>query len=376
MPRRSYLSARSTYKPDQILTHDTRTSVKPGEIPDQNLPIKTFQSPPSTPRQSSLSITSKRTLYENELQPSSTLTSPPLYKSFDEFKKRVSSLKLPTGWNLSSSPSYLTAVFMDGVHLVPKFEIYVFDNLTFSVCVFMWNLPSTSIVYRDNSQSFQFTTLSNFIALLTSHDICPGINLDNAIKYSFIQHNVPKIYLPSSSNIDISVSRLHQTEYFRAESCQFLLLPLSLSPSPCLSCSSLLKKETTSLKRKADNLLVPAKPNAPIKFTAPDKVKLTLQNYRIENKLLKSDLERMKELIVENNVKVNDDLNNDLKFMKFFWEEQQKYLQSSKTGIRYHPALIRFCLSLASKSASAYDKLRYDDKTNTGFLILPSRCRL
>lgn len=190
MPRRSYLSARSTYKPDQILTHDTRTSVKPGEIPDQNLPIKTFQSPPSTPRQSPLSITSKRTLYENELQSSSTLTSPPLYKSFDEFKKRVSSLKLPTGWNLSSSPSYLTAVFMDGVHLVPKFEIYVFDNLTFSVRVFMWNLPSTSIVCRDNSQSFQFTTLSNFIALLTSHHICPGINLDNAIKYSFIQHNV------------------------------------------------------------------------------------------------------------------------------------------------------------------------------------------
>ena len=376
------------YRPDQILSHDTRTSVKPGEIPDQNLPIKTFVSPPSTPRQSSLSIKSKRTLYGNEQkQSSSTLTSPPSYKSFDEFKKRVSSLKLPAGWNLSFSPSIVTALFMDGVHLVPKFEIYIFDNLTFSVRVYLWNLPSTSIIYRENSQSFQFTTLSNFIALLTSHDICPGINLDNAIKYSFIHHNVPKIYLPSPSNIDIL--QLHQTEFFRAESCQFLLPPLTPSSTPCLSCSSLLKKETSSFKRKADNLLVPAKPNAPIKFTAPDKVKLTLQNYRIENKLLKSDLERMKELIVENNIKITDDLNNDLKsiisnadidkmppFMKFFWEEQQKYLQASETGIRYHPALIRFCLSLASKSASAYDELRYDKKTNTGFLILPSRRRL
>ena len=245
---------------------------------------------------------------------------------------------------------------MDGVHLVPKFEIYIFDNLTFSVRVYLWNLPSTSIIYRENSQSFQFTTLSNFIALLTSHDICPGINLDNAIKYSFIQHNVPKIYLPSPSNIDIL--QLHQTDFFRAESCQYLLPPLTPSSTPCLSCSSLLKKETSSFKCKADNLLVPAKPNASIKFTAPDKVKLTLQNYRIENK----DLERMKELIVENNIKITYDLNNDLKsiisnadidkmppFMKFFWEEQQKYLQASETGIRYHPALIRFCLSLASK---------------------------
>ena len=183
--------------------------------------------------------------------------------------------------------------------------------------------------------------------------------------------------------------QLYQTEFFRAEICQVLLPPLTPSSTPCLSCSSLLKKETSSFKRKADNLLVPAKPNAPIKFTAPDKVKLTLQNYRTENKLLKSDLERMKELIVENNIKITDDLNNDLKsiisnadidkmppFMKFFWEEQQKYLQASETGIRYHPALIRFCLSLASKSASAYDELRYDKKTNTGFLILPSQRRL
>ena len=140
--------------------------------------------------------------YGNEQkQFSSTLTLPPSYKSFDEFKKkRVSSLKLPAGWNLSFSPSIVTALFMDGVHLVPKFEIYIFDNLTFSVRVYLWNLPS--IIYRENSQSFHFTTLPNFIALLTSHHICPGINLDNSTKYSFIQHKVPKIYLPSPSNID------------------------------------------------------------------------------------------------------------------------------------------------------------------------------
>ena len=128
---------------------------------------------------------------------------------------------------------------MDDVHLVPKFEIYIVDNLTFSVRVYLWNLPSTSIIYRENSQSFQFTTLSNFIALLTSHHICSGINLDNATKYSFIQHNVPKIYLPSPSNIDIL--QLHQTEFFRAENCKFLLPPLTPFSTPCLSCSSLLK---------------------------------------------------------------------------------------------------------------------------------------
>ena len=38
--------------------------------------------------------------------------------------------------------------------------------------------------------------------------------------------------------------------------------------------------------------------------------------------------------------------------------------------------IIRFCLSLASKSASAYDDIRYDEKSGNGILILPSRRRL
>ena len=43
-------------------------------------------------------------------------------------------------------------------------------------------------------------------------------------------------------------------------------------------------------------------------------------------------------------------------FTKFFWEEQQKYLKSSSAGIKYHPMIIRYCLSLAAKSSAAYDK--------------------
>ena len=63
-------------------------------------------------------------------------------------------------------------------------------------------------------------------------------------------------------------------------------------------------------------------------------------------------------------------------FMKFFWEEQQKYLKTSSSSVRYHPMIIRYCLSLASKSAAVYDVIRCNQKTGTGFLILPSRRRL
>ena len=49
-------------------------------------------------------------------------------------------------------------------------------------------------------------------------------------------------------------------------------------------------------------------------------------------------------------------------YMKFFWEEQQKYLKSSSTGIRYHPMIIKYCLSLPAISSAAYDEVRFDEK--------------
>lgn len=54
--------------------------------------------------------------------------------------------------------------------------------------------------------------------------------------------------------------------------------------------------------------------------------------------------------------------------MSLFWQEQKKLLSSSKTGVRYHPMLIRYCLSLAAKSPSCYEELR-----NSNILILPSQ---
>ena len=120
-------------------------------------------------------------------------------------------------------------------------------------------------------------------------------------------------------------------------------------------------------KRKLESIQEPAKPQAPISTTSKNKIKLTIQNYRIENKVLKHDLTQLREELEKSSIKTSDTLNNDLTsivsnadpskvspFMKFFWEEQQKYIKCSSTGIKYHPMIIRYCLSLAAKSSSAY----------------------
>ena len=91
-------------------------------------------------------------------------------------------------------------------------------------------------------------------------------------------------------------------------------------------------------------------------------------------------LEKMNNKIYLNSVNVTESMNNDLvdimnnvgkdisPFMQLFWQEQKKSLSVTANGIRYHPMIIRFCLSIAAKSPSAHDELR-----SSNILTLPSR---
>ena len=129
----------------------------------------------------------------------------------------------------------------------------------------------------------------------------------------------------------------------------------------------------------------PAKLNAPIKFTSPERIKLTLQDHRLKCKQLGEELSKMRSAIECHSEIVDPQISNDFKtifsgcdtstvpdFMKLFWGEQQKYIQASSSSSMYHPMVITFCLNLAAKSSSAYSDLRYDSKTGNGIFVLPS----
>ena len=117
--------------------------------------------------------------------------------------------------------------------------------------------------------------------------------------------------------------------------------------------------------------------------TAPERLKLTLQIQRLKCSELEHQLEEMKEEITKSSVMVDHELSNDLTsiisdcgssmtpFMNLFWQQQKRLFKSSTTGVRYHPMIRRFCLSLAAKSPSCYEELR-----NSKVLVLPSQRRL
>ena len=200
-------------------------------------------------------------------------------------------------------------------------------------------------------------------------------------------HVVPKLFNFSSLDLeDTDAVPLCQEEYLRSPTC-----PLLIHENKCVDCMEMEVKVCAELNQKKRVLKSPVQPNAPLSFVSPDRLVTTIQNQRQENKLLKKENvslnSRLQSALSNNSVPVDSGLNDDLvdifkgipeskvpPFMKLFWQEQQKYLRTKhKSQIRYHPAIIKYCLSIAAKSSSAYEQLRLDSKDGSGVLVLPSQ---
>ena len=89
-------------------------------------------------------------------------------------------------------------------------------------------------------------------------------------------------------------------------------------------------------------MTITLKPKPPISLTSPEITKVTIQSYRIENKMSKSEIQNLQHEISKSSMKVDDGRSANLVktmsnadklevslFMKLFWEEQEKYLNIS-----------------------------------------------
>ena len=100
-------------------------------------------------------------------------------------------------------------------------------------------------------------------------------------------------------------------------------------------------------QRKVNLKMIPAKASAPITVTSPERVKLTLQSVKLQCKQQAKRIEEMKnEIIIA--WQMVDNFHDDFKtifsnqppekvppFMRLFWDEQQKYIQSSSSSVVY-----------------------------------------
>ena len=137
------------YTEDMIIRNPIKTPRVPGAIPPINLPVK---SPPP----SLVKVAERSTVSIAKRLVSSTVTNNShtfCYKSYDEFCKRILSLKFPNGWTISKKSSEnIRIYYSDDMHLIPH-EIYVNISLSFQIRVYCWLLPTDHIVYSNSGAS-------------------------------------------------------------------------------------------------------------------------------------------------------------------------------------------------------------------------------
>ena len=177
------------------------------------------------------------------------------------------------------------------------------------------------------------------------------------------------------NDADGGTSFPHQ-EYWRTRGCVVLFG----HGEQCCSCHQYSHKSELSHKAKGKKIAKAAHLFSPISQTAPQRIKLTLQMQRLKCAELEQKLEEMKLEIQRSSVEVDHQLSQDITsipgkseknitpFMDLFWQQQKKLSTRSSTGVRYHPMIIRYCLSLARKSPACYEELR-----KRKILVLPSQ---
>lgn len=197
-----------------------------------------------------------------------------------------------------------------------------------------------------------------------------------ALKLFELSSNIVHHVIPKSCDClfsDDDNSFPHQ-EYWRTRNCEVLFE----HSEQCCTCYKYSHKSELVHKAKQKKLTEPAHLFSPVSKTAPERIKLTLQKQRLKCAELEQQLQEMKLQIERSSVdtQLRQDITSILgnsdqnitPLIDLFWQQQKKLSTSSKTGVRYHPMIIRYCLSLATKSPACYEELR---KSN--ILVLPSQ---
>ena len=69
------------------------------------------------------------------------------YKSFEDFKARVRMLKLTAEWQIIEKEGWIRVFNEDNKHILPPFEIYIDQSLSFFIRVFGWRISDDHSVF-------------------------------------------------------------------------------------------------------------------------------------------------------------------------------------------------------------------------------------
>ena len=181
------------YADVSLIRNEKKTTLVPGSLPTLNLPTKSFEK--EKQERSTASIQKRDSASTNILPSTPPNTNLVVYKTFEDFKKRIVTLKLALGWEICFESEKVTIKFIDKNFLVPKYQIVVQSSLTFCLLVFNWKVDASNEILKQFDSSFKNVTLSNLIHAINNNNLCGGLNFTPA---KGLTHTVPKLFDPFS----------------------------------------------------------------------------------------------------------------------------------------------------------------------------------
>ena len=229
----------------------------------------------------------------------------------------------------------------------------------------------TTQLFNDFDDCVTLESISALIELSANAHVCPG-SPDYSIPVSLLKdrpiylHRIPE---PATNTIRHKCCPILTNTDLRCDACRIY------------------RSDLAKLYKRWETKNSPA-PKANIRYMKNEKLGKRLRQERKTGKYLKQKLEKLKIQIskkfnmeaqvvneVENEAfsKVMEQEKESLEKefprnspQRLLWDEQVKANQRKSKGMRWHPAILRLCIALHAKSASAYMLLR-----ESGFLSLP-----
>ncbi|XP_065064989.1 uncharacterized protein LOC135691144 [Rhopilema esculentum] len=362
------------FVPEDITTHHgaklTKKFLKFGVLPTKELPKKSMDH--HFPDQSQKSRPPRSIVKDSD----PTDREKSCYKDFKDVCSRVKKLSIKD-WHVDVSEDKIEIKKHQVPYILPRLCVEINESLCFTIYVFNWRIPVDHFLYKQFKRTLKLITISELLRIIENLNICKG---HSALSHSgkSIQHSIP-LFLEEDNEDNPSYAAKH---FYRAKYCEVLI-----KGENCMNCQERERLFCKDEARRSARQAVPAKLKAPVSMTSAKRLKLTLQANRLKCRQLESKVEEMEKEVARHSVHVQSDLSHDLlqlisrhggsmsPFMKLFWQQQQKNASRMPKGQRYHPMIIRWCLSIASKSSAAYDEIRGTFK-GTGTIELPSRRQL
>ncbi|XP_065915629.1 uncharacterized protein [Dysidea avara] len=309
-------------------------------------------------------------------------------ESLDSCAQLLALNGLPEGWFFSYTQVELR-IFetFSQCHLKPLIILRLLlikEDLTWEVHVADHAVPYQCAILDQFPSSMNNESLLSLIGAVSSASVCQG-NFD--VRYIAMARIRKGIFTSQGGEVVayldqsfcITVNGEQHSTTVRHAKCE-LLIAGDLC-APCYGFCNTLRALFSKLRNRS---VVPSVYTNTRFLRTPQKsarIKSLQKALHIKTRQLKQLRMRLDSILESNGVVVADDLRCDLEkvvdshqvleedeFKRVFWEQQVAAWKAKKTGVRWHPLFIRWCLNIMLTSSKTYQIIR-----ESGFICLPSQ---